>query len=83
MYRWMVRLKIQILVCVGSLALQRSADGAAFLPCQEDVQEGELPVCLLLHCKLDVVVDAVEVAVKGVDKVSRENGTSVINIPSP
>ena len=47
--RWMVWFKTQILIRVGGLAVHRGADGAALLPCQEDVQEGELPIWLHLH----------------------------------
>ena len=44
--------KAQILICVGGLAMYRSADRAIFFSIQEDVKEGELSVQLILHHEL-------------------------------
>ena len=64
-------MKTQILMCVGGLAMHRGPDGAIF-SAQEDVKEGELPIRLLLHRELYAGVNAVQIAVKGVDQVRGE-----------
>ena len=35
-------MKAQILICMGGPSVHRGADGAIFIPAQEDVKEGEL-----------------------------------------
>ena len=44
--------KAQILICVGGLAMYRSADRAIFFSVQEGVKEEELSVQLILHHEL-------------------------------
>ena len=75
-----VRVKAQILICVGGFTVHRGADEAIFFSAQEDVKEGELSIRLLLHRELYARVDTVQMVVKGVNQVRGECCACVINV---
>ena len=47
---------------------------------EEDIQKGKGAILFHLHCELDMLIDAVEMVIKGCDGFCGHGITSVVNI---